>query len=204
MPHQLPELPYAYGSLEPYYDEATVRLHHDAHHKAYVDGLNNAEGKLAEAWEKGDFTLIKHWERELAFHGSGHLLHSLFWVNMAPNSGGDPFGQVAERIRQDFGSFGDFKKLFTAAAVAVEGSGWALLVWNPAFQKLEVLQVEKHQNLTLWGVVALLTVDVWEHAYYLKYQNKRAAWIAAWWNLVNWQDVNDRFLLSTTGVAGNI
>jgi superoxide dismutase, Fe-Mn family len=193
MTHKLPELPYAYNALEPHYDEATVRLHHDAHHKAYVDGLNNAEAKLSEAREKGDFALIKHWERELAFHGSGHLLHTLFWMNMSPDGGGTPTGILLERINQDFGSFEGFKKQFTAAAVAVEGSGWALLVWNSEFGKLEILQAEKHQNLTQWGVVPLLTVDVWEHAYYLKFQNKRAAWIEAWWNIVNWEDVSQRF-----------
>ncbi|SHN64468.1 superoxide dismutase [Desulfitobacterium chlororespirans] len=193
MPYQLPELPYAYDALEPHYDEATVRLHHDIHHKGYVDGLNNAEAKLAEAREKGDFGLVKHWERELAFHGSGHLLHTLFWTNMTPDGGGTPAGALGERISQDFGSFEAFKKQFSAAAVAVEGSGWAVLVWNPEFKKLEILQAEKHQNLTQWGAVPLLTVDVWEHAYYLKYQNKRAAWVETWWNLVNWADVSQRF-----------
>jgi Fe-Mn family superoxide dismutase len=193
MTHQLPELPYAYNALEPHYDEATVRLHHDAHHKTYVDGLNNAEVKFAEAREKGDFVLVKHWERELAFHGSGHLLHSLFWLNMSPNGGGTPSGSLADRINQDFTSFEGFKKQFSAAAVAVEGSGWAILVWNPEFKKLEILQSEKHQNLTQWGVIPLLTVDVWEHAYYLKFQNKRAAWVETWWNLVNWEDVAQRF-----------
>ncbi|MEA5021899.1 Superoxide dismutase [Mn/Fe] [bioreactor metagenome] len=193
MPYQLPELPYAYDALEPHYDEATVRLHHDIHHKGYVDGLNNAEAKLAEAREKGDFGLVKHWERELAFHGSGHLLHTLFWTNMTPDGSGTPAGALGERISQDFGSFEAFKKQFSAAAVAVEGSGWAVLVWNPEFKKLEILQAEKHQNLTQWGAVPLLTVDVWEHAYYLKYQNKRAAWVETWWNLVNWADVSQRF-----------
>ncbi|WP_018306403.1 superoxide dismutase [Desulfitobacterium hafniense] len=193
MPYQLPELPYAYDALEPHYDEATVRLHHDIHHKGYVDGLNNAEAKLAEAREKGDFGLVKHWERELAFHGSGHLLHTLFWTNMTPDGGGTPAGALGESISQDFGSFEAFKKQFSAAAVAVEGSGWAVLVWNPEFKKLEILQAEKHQNLTQWGAVPLLTVDVWEHAYYLKYQNKRAAWVETWWNLVNWADVSQRF-----------
>lgn len=191
--HELPGLPYPYNALEPYYDEQTVRLHHDAHHKAYVDGLNNAEAKVAEAREKGDFALIKHWERELAFHGSGHLLHTLFWENMKPDGGGPAAGKVAGQIDKDFGGFEIFKKQFSAAAVAVEGSGWALLCWNPAFGKLEILTAEKHQNLTQWGVVPLLAVDVWEHAYYLKYQNKRAAFVEAWWNLVNWDDVNRRF-----------
>ncbi|MDD4237026.1 MAG: superoxide dismutase [Desulfotomaculaceae bacterium] len=190
--HKLPALPYDYNALEPYYDEQTVRLHHDAHHKAYVDGLNNAEAKLAEARDKGDFSLIKHWERELAFHGSGHLLHTLFWDNMKPNGGGQATGRVAELIEQHFGSFEAFKKQFSAAAVAVEGSGWAVLCYNPAFEELLILTPEKHQNLTQWGVVPLLTVDVWEHAYYLKYQNKRAAWVETWWNLINWDDVNKR------------
>ncbi len=193
MKHQLPQLPYVYNALEPHYDEQTVRLHHDVHHKAYVDGLNNAEVRMAEAREKGEYSLVKHWERELAFHGSGHLLHTLFWENMSPDGGGPANGAVAEQINQSFGGFEAFKKQFSAAAVAVEGSGWAVLCWNPVFSRLVILTAEKHQNLTQWGVVPLLTVDVWEHAYYLKYQNKRAAWVEAWWNLVNWNDVNKRF-----------
>jgi superoxide dismutase, Fe-Mn family len=193
MEHILPALPYAYDALEPYYDEQTVRLHHDIHHKGYVDGLNNAESKLMEARQKGDFSLIKHWERELAFHGSGHLLHTLFWENMKPGGGGPATGAIAACINEEFGSFENFRKQFSSAAVAVEGSGWTVLCWNPYFAKLVVLQVEKHQNLTQWGVLPLLTIDVWEHAYYLKYQNKRAAYVEAWWNLVNWDNVNDRY-----------
>ena len=125
--YQLPKLPYAYDALEPYYDEQTVRLHHDVHHQGYVDGLNNAVAKLAAAREKGDFSLIKHWERELAFHGSGHILHALFWESMKPNGGGPADGKIAQMIERDFGSFENFKKQFSAAAIAVEGSGWALL-----------------------------------------------------------------------------
>lgn len=193
MTYVLPQLPYSYDSLEPYYDEQTVRLHHDIHHKGYVDGLNNAETKIAEAREKGDFALIKHWVRELAFHGSGHILHTMFWENMKPSGGGPASGPIADAINKEFGDFDKFKKQFSAAAAAVEGSGWAILCWNPYFSKLEILQAEKHQDLTQWGVVPLLLVDVWEHAYYLKYQNKRAAFIDAWWNLVNWDDVNRRW-----------
>jgi superoxide dismutase, Fe-Mn family len=189
----IPELPYAYNALEPHYDEQTVRIHHDMHHKAYVDGLNNAGTKLAEAREKGDFTLIKHWERELAFHGSGHILHTLFWENLRPNGGGEPEGSISERLKSDFGSYDSFKKQFSAAGAAVEGSGWALLCWNPMFEKLEILQAEKHQNLTQWGVAPLLILDVWEHAYYLKFQNRRAAFIDAFWNIVNWDMVEQRY-----------
>lgn len=193
MKHELPSLPYDYAALEPHYEERTLRLHHGAHHKAYVDGLNNAELKLAEAREKGDFALVKHWERELAFHGSGHILHSIFWTNMKPGGGGAATGPVAKLIERDFGGFDQFKKQFSAAAAAVEGSGWALLVYLPEEGRLAIITVEKHQNLLLPGAVPLLALDVWEHAYYLKYKNKRADFIKNWWNLVNWKGVEYRF-----------
>ena len=191
--HELPALPYDYNALEPHYDEQTVRLHHDIHHQGYVNGLNTALDKLAEAREKGDFALIKHWEREVAFHGSGHYLHSIFWTNLSPNGGGLPNGTLAEQINKDFGSFEAFQKQLSAASVAVEGSGWGVLAWDPTSEQLLVLQAEKHQDLTVWGAVPLLVMDVWEHAYYLKYQNKRAAFIEALWNIINWNDVNERF-----------
>jgi Fe-Mn family superoxide dismutase len=179
--------------LEPHYDEATVKIHHDIHHQGYVDGLNKAEDKLAEARANGDYALVKHWEKELAFHGSGHILHSLFWLGMKPQGGGEPGGKLKQQIEQDFGSFAAFKAQFTAATVGVEGSGWGLLVWSPMFKQLQVMQAEKHQNLAQWGVIPLLVCDVWEHAYYLKYQNKRAAFVEAWWNLVNWGWVEQEF-----------
>ncbi len=199
MKHELPSLPYDYAALEPYYEERTLRLHHGVHHKAYVDGLNKAGLKLAEAREKGDFALIKHWERELAFHGSGHILHSIFWTNMKPGGSGPATGPVANRIERDFSGFETFRKQFTAAAAAVEGSGWALLCLLPGFNKLEILTAEKHQNLTQWGAVPLLVLDLWEHAYYLQYQNRRADFIEAWWNLVNWEDVNRRLACEGDG-----
>lgn len=192
MNHKLPELPYAYDALEPYYDAETVKIHHDIHHKGYVDGLNNAQQKLMEARETENYSLIKHWERELAFHGSGHILHTIFWENMKPQGGGEPVGDVANLINENFGSFEAFKKQLTSAAAAVEGSGWCALVWNKEFEKLEVVQVEKHQNLSLWSSIPILIVDVWEHAYYLKYQNRRAEFINNWWNLINWDDVNQK------------
>ena len=193
MTYTLPELPYAYNALEPHYDEQTVRIHHDMHHKAYVDGLNNALSKLAQARENGDYALIKHWEKELAFQGSGHVLHTLFWENMTPQSSGNPSGNLLQQIEQDFGGFEAFQKQFSAAAGAVEGSGWAVLGWQPQLGQLLITQVEKHQDLTVWGIVPLLILDVWEHAYYLKYQNRRAEWIKAWWNIVNWEVVEKRF-----------
>ena len=194
MPYELAPLPYPYNALEPHLDEQTMHLHHDLHHKAYVDGLNNAEAKLAEARAKNDFALVKHWSREAAFHGSGHFLHAMFWQNMKPNGGGEPVGALAEAIKRDFGSFDAFKAQMLAAANAVEGSGWAILACQCDYgDKLVILQSEKHQNLTQWGVVPLLALDVWEHAYYLKYQNRRAEYTKAFFNVINWDDVAARF-----------
>lgn len=192
--HTLPPLPYAYDALEPYIDKETMRLHHDKHHQSYVDGLNTAEKKLEEARKSGDFALIKHWERELAFHGAGHYLHTIFWSIMAPKAGGNPVGLSADQIKKDFGSFDAFKKQFSQAAEKVEGGGWAIWAWSPRSHRTEILTAEKHQNLSQWDVIPLLALDVWEHAYYLKYQNKRPDYIEAWWNLVNWKHVNERLV----------
>ncbi|MGH9338782.1 MAG: superoxide dismutase [Acidobacteriota bacterium] len=192
MPHQLPPLPYDYNALEPHIDEQTMRLHHDKHHQSYVDGLNKAEQKLQEARQNGDFTLVKHWEREIAFHGSGHFLHSIFWPNMSPKGGGEPSGELAAAIKRDFGSFDAFKNHFQAAAGAVEGSGWAILAHQTLSGQLTILGVEKHQNLNQFGCVPLLVLDVWEHAYYLKYQNKRPDYVKAFFNVINWSDVAKR------------
>ena len=193
MSHELPPLPYEYNALEPHIDEQTMRLHHDIHHLGYVKGLNNAEAKLAEARESGDFGLVKHWEREVAFHGAGHYLHCIFWENMAPNAGGQPSGSLADAIVSRFGSFEKFMAQFKAAGGAVEGSGWGLLVHNDTVRTLDILTAEKHQNLTQWVVTPLLVCDVWEHAYYLKYQNKRPAYLDAFANVINWDDVAKRF-----------
>ncbi len=193
--YELPPLPYPYNALEPYIDEQTMHLHHDIHHKGYVDGLNKAEAELAKARDAGDFALVKHWEREAAFHGSGHIFHSIFWTNMAAannGGGGAPKGALAQQIEKDFGSFDKFKAQFIAASIAVEGSGWGVLAWQPTLQRLVILTAEKHQNLTQWGAIPLLVLDVWEHAYYLKYQNKRGDYVKAFFNIVNWPDVAKR------------
>ncbi len=195
MAHELPPLPYPYDALEPYIDEETMHLHHDIHHKGYVAGLNRAEEKLAEARASGDLTLAKHWEREAAFHGSGHFLHSIFWTNMAPageGGGGQPDGDLAAAIQKDFGSYDAFAAQFSAASAQVEGSGWGILAYRPVDGRLVVLQAEKHQNLTQWGVVPLLVLDVWEHAYYLKYRNKRADYVKAFFDVIHWSDVAAR------------
>ncbi len=193
MAHELPPLPYDYNALEPHIDEATMRLHHDKHHQAYVDGLNKAEAKLAEARQSGDFGLVKHWEREVAFHGSGHFLHCIFWPNMSPDGGGEPEGELAAAINRDFGGFAQFKSHFQANAVQVEGSGWGILAYQTLSDRLVILNVEKHQNLTQFGCLPLLALDVWEHAYYLNYQNRRPAYVEAFFNVINWKDVALRY-----------
>ncbi|WP_425589646.1 superoxide dismutase [Guptibacillus hwajinpoensis] len=190
--HTLPPLPYKYNALEPAISARIMELHHDIHHKSYVDGLNKAELALQEARKNNDFDLIKHWERELAFNGAGHYLHTLFWSVMSPK-GGKPDSELLSEIQKSFGSFNQFKQQFTNAANKVEGSGWAILVWSPVSRRLEILQAEKHQNLSQWDVVPLLAIDVWEHAYYLQYENKRKQYIENWWSIVNWNEVNKRF-----------
>ena len=192
MAYQLPALPYAYNALEPHIDEATVRLHHDKHHAAYVAGLNTALDKLAAARAAGDTAPVANLMKDVAFHSSGHILHTIYWDNMAPNAGGEPKGELAAAIEGAFGSFAAFKAEFTAAAVGVKGSGWAALIWNRELGCLVVTAPEQHQNLASWSGVPVLVCDVWEHAYYLKYQNLRAGYVGAWWNLVNWDNVASR------------
>lgn len=193
MRYDLPLLPYATDALEPYYDAATVALHHGKHHAAYVAGLNAALEKLQVARATGDVSAIKHLSREVAFHGGGHVLHSIFWTNLTPGGGGRPAGNLAAAIDANFGSFAAFDAQLRAATNAVEGSGWGVLA-AAATGELAVLQVEKHQNQLLPGWTPILVIDVWEHAYYLKYQNRRADFVAAVLaHLINWADVAARY-----------
>jgi Fe-Mn family superoxide dismutase len=192
----LPPLTYGYDDLEPSIDAKTMKLHHDVHHAGYVKGLNAAMEKLEAARKGNDFALIKHWSREAAFHGSGHFLHCIFWRTMAPagkGGGGDPGGELSDAMKTAFGSLDDFRRHFSAAANAVEGSGWAILAFEPLASSPVVLQAERHQNLAQWGVTPLLVLDVWEHAYYLKYQYRRADYVKAWWDVVNWNEVETRW-----------
>jgi len=193
MAHELPALPYPYEALEPHIDAQTMKLHHDIHHLGYVKGLNAAEEKLAATRESGDLALTKHWERELAFHGAGHFLHCIFWNNMSPNGGGEPSGKLMDSINKKFGNFQKFMSHFKAAGAQVEGSGWVLLVKNMMTKDLEILTAEKHQDLSQWVSAPLLVCDVWEHAYYLKYQNRRAEYLEAFTKVINWNDVSDRY-----------
>jgi Fe-Mn family superoxide dismutase len=191
--YTLPDLPYDYGALEPHISARIMQLHHDKHHQAYVTGANTALEGLAEAREKNDFSKIATLERALAFHVSGHVLHSLFWQNMAPKAGGEPTGPLAEQIKQDFGSFAAFRGQLTGAAMTIMGSGWAALVWEPVSHRLVTTQLQDHQSQTTQGGLPLLVLDAWEHAFYLQYGPDKKNFFEAVWNVWNWQDVAARF-----------
>lgn len=187
------DLPYKTDALEPYYNRETLEIHYNILYKGYVDNTNKTEEKLKIARESGNFENIKCLERDLTFFGSGAILHELFFLNMGRNMQGNPSNSLMEQITRDFGSYRNFKAQFTESSKVVEASGWNLLVWVPDFNKLEILQCEKHQNLTLWGCVPLLVLDMWEHSYFLQYKTNRAEYIDAFWNIVNWNIVNRRF-----------
>jgi len=193
--YELPPLPYAYDALEPHISEEIMRLHHQKHHKSYVDGANKALEKL-EAHLRGEAEVdVRAVLRDFSPNYAGHVMHSIFWPNMAPEGrgGGSPGGELGDAIDKYFGGFEAFRKLYTKAAVTVEGVGWAVLAVDPLTGGLRILQVEKHNLLMTAGLVPILVIDVWEHAYYLQYRNNRAAYVEAWWNVVNWDDVAARY-----------
>lgn len=189
----LPDLPYDYAALEPHISARIMELHHDKHHKVYVEGANQALEELQAARAKGDFSKIAALEKALAFNASGHILHSLFWQNLSPTGGERPAGALAEQINRDFGAFDAFKTQLTRAAATVMGSGWAALVWDPAGGRLMTVQIHNHQSETVQASVPLLVLDAWEHAYYLQYQNEKTKFFEAVWNVWNWDDVARRF-----------
>ena len=189
----LPELPYDYSALEPHYSARQVELHHSKHHAAYVKGANTVLEKLEAAREKKDFSAINLLQKNLAFHLSGHVLHSLLWNNLGPKGGGDPDGELSAAILESFRSIDGMRSQMTEAATNVQGSGWAALAWEPVGKTLVVEQIYDHQGNIGNGTVPLLVLDMWEHAYYLQFQNEKAKWVAAFWKLVNWQDVAQRF-----------
>lgn len=195
--HQLPPLPYPYNALEPIISERTLKIHHDKHHKAYVDNLNKTEMNLVDARKNNNYEYIKYWEKELAFNGSGHILHSIYWTTMTRiGMGGKPGPFTMLQIYNYFGDFNAFKEQFKEATAKAEGSSWGIVTWQPTWRRLEILQCENHQNLTQWSGIPILVCDVWEHAYYLDYQNNRKDYIDAWWELINWYEVEKRLLLA--------
>jgi len=198
----LPPLRYGYDAVKEVIDEETMRLHHDKHHAGYVAGLIAAEKALAEARAAGNFDLVDHWSRQSAFHGGGHFLHCLFWDSIGPpddgegSMGGKPTGDLAKAIDRDFGGFDAMWSHLAAASKRVEGSGWGLLAFSFAAQKLVILGAQNQQLNTQWGIVPILGIDVWEHAYYLKYKNNRGAYVDAFPAIINWVHVAEKYALA--------
>lgn len=193
--YSLPGLPYDYKEMEPHISEEQLKIHHQKHHQAYINGANAIFEKLEKARKDSlDFD-IKATLKELSFNIGGHLLHSLFWYNLAPVSkggGGEPKRELMEVIKKEFGSFERFKKEFSQVALSVEGSGWASLVFCRQTQRPLIMQIEKHNNNVYPAFKILMVIDVFEHAYYLDYKNERAKFIDAFWQIVNWEEVNKR------------
>ena len=190
---KMKELQYPMNALEPYYSKETLEIHYNVLYKGYVENTNKTEEKLENARRLQDFKNIKCLEKDLSFFGSGVILHELFFENMGPAIPTSPNKSLMEQIIKDFGTYEIFKEQFTESSKVVEASGWNLLVWVPRFNKLEILQCEKHQNLTLWGCIPLLVLDMWEHSYFLQYRTNRLEYINAFWNIVNWNAVNNRW-----------
>ena len=193
--YELPQLPYGYNALEPHISEEIMKLHHDKHHAGYVNGANAALEKLEKA-RNGEIQIdMKAVLRDYSFNFGGHILHSVFWPNMAPpgKGGGTPGGKIADKINKNFGSFDKFKAQFSDAAKTVEGSGWALLLYDSQIDQLVLTQIEKQNFMHLPELKILLGVDVWEHAYYLQYKNDRGMYVESWWNVIDWDDVDKRF-----------
>src|SRR5438552_893731 len=191
--YTLPDLPYDFGALEPHISGKIMQLHHDKHHRAYVTKANEALDGLADARAKNDFSKIATLERALAFNASGHVLHSLFWQNLAPKGAARPEGPLSEAIVEYFGSFDAFKRQLTQAASTIMGSGWAALIWEPVGRRLLTTQVYDHQSNLAQAGIPLMVLDAWEHAYYLQYENRKVEFFEAAWNVWNWRDISDRF-----------
>lgn len=191
--YALPPLPYPPDALEPHIDAQTMQFHHGKHHAAYVNNLNRAIKTLAELRakppEQVDPAQLSALQRDISFNAGGHVLHTVFWSIMGPNAGGQPVGTIAAAIERSFGSFDAFKSYFSRVATGVKGSGWALMVYEPIGDQLLVTESGDQDLRMIPGAAPLLAIDVWEHAYYLKYQNRRADYVAAWWNTINWPAV---------------
>ncbi|GAB3606436.1 superoxide dismutase [Conyzicola nivalis] len=200
--YTLPELPYDYSALEPSISGAIMELHHSKHHQAYVTGANTALAQLAEARDSDNLAYVNKLEKDLAFNLGGHVNHSIFWTNMSPNGGDKPTGELAAAIDDHFGSFDKFQAHFTATAMGVQGSGWSVLAWDSIGQRLIIVQFFDQQGNLPAGIVPLLMLDVWEHAYYLDYKNVRADYVKAFWAITNWENVQQRFDVARVKTEG--
>lgn len=202
-PYSLPPLPYGYSDLEPHIGAQTVKLHHDVHHAGYVKGANDGLAALANVRRDGGDAIrqVRAITDSLAFNLAGHLLHVVYWNSMSRTGGGQPpaDSEIAKMLKRDFGSFEAFVGHFSAAGAQVQGSGWAILGYEPLARRLLVLQAEKHQNSHGPGVVPLIALDVWEHAYYLQYQNQRSNYIKAFFNVIHWTDADTRLRAAVGG-----
>ena len=202
--YTLPELTYDYGALAPHISGEIMELHHSKHHAAYVAGANTALEQMAEARAKEAFATIPMLEKNLAFNLGGHINHSVFWTNMSPGGGDKPTGELAQAIDDHFGSFDAFRAHFTAVAMTIQGSGWAILAWDSVGSQLIIVQLYDQQGNIAPGLVPLLMLDMWEHAFYLQYKNVKADYITAWWNVVDWEGVQGRFTAAVANAAGLI
>ena len=193
---ELPPLPYGYDALEPHISEQVLNWHHDTHHQGYVNGLNSAEETLAENRESGDYSSTGGALSNVTHNGCGHYLHTMFWENMSPDGGGEPSGELADRIEEDFGSYEGWKGEFEAAASAA--SGWALLVYDPVANQLRNIAVDNHDEGALWGAHPVLALDVWEHSYYYDYGPDRGSFIDAFFEVVDWDAAEENFQKTTS------
>ena len=199
--YKLPPLPYAVDALEPHIDKATMELHHGKHHQSYVTNLNNALKKMSALKPDADNSTVEALQRDISFNAGGHYMHTLFWGVMGPNAGGSPVGELAKMIDATFGSFDNFKAYFTKVALTVKGSGWGVLSFDPIAQRLFTSAMGDQDTRLAAGTIPLIAIDVWEHAYYLKYQNRRADYIAAWFNTIDWAEA-ELLLKAHQHVAG--
>ena len=192
MTYKLPDLTYDYSALEPHISARIMELHHSKHHAAYVTGANAALDAMAEARAANNFANLPKLQKDLAFNLGGHVNHSIFWQNLSP-AGGEVGGELSAAINEYFGSYDGFKNHFSAAAVGIQGSGWAYLAWDALGNRLVIGQLYDQQGNIPMGSIPLLMLDMWEHAFYLDYQNVKADYVKAFWNIVNWEDVQKRF-----------
>lgn len=198
--HTLPDLPYNYNALEPVISHEIMELHHKKHHATYVNSFNVAEEKLAEAMKSKDVSQIITLQPALRFNGGGHINHSIFWKNLSPNGGGAPKGDLLECIKDNFGTFDSMKQELSAVTIAIQGSGWGWLGYNPKNNRLKIVTMANQDPLQpTTGLVPLFGIDVWEHAYYLQYKNVRPDYVKAIFDIANWEDVGERLAKARMG-----
>ena len=197
----LPDLPYDFAALEPHISGRIMELHHDKHHNTYVTAANKALESMEEARANGDAAGAAKLSKDLQFNLGGHINHSIFWKNMSPDGGGKPTGELASAIDDAFGSFDNFQAQFTAVATTIQGSGWAILAYEPIAGNLVIEQMYDQQNGVPVATIPLLQLDMWEHAFYLDYQNVKPDYVKAWWNVVNWEDVAQRLEKARAGAS---